>query len=233
MKYKYPSLILYAIASVITIISTILEYDWLTFFVKPIIVPAIFYYYLQRNDLKIEGLFFLGILSSYASDVIVLLNFENHQVIITLLNMFTYVVMLYYVLHDFSVKKIGLQKVIYFVGNLLSFLVVVYIMLTLMSDMTRVSLGIYILYGVIISVLASFAIINHISTHNLKTFYALIMCICFVTTDIFYIVYNFYVGMHVFLLLNLAAQFVSYFYMIHYMTTANPNDIRNDIIRDK
>ena len=87
--------------------------------------------------------------------------------------------------------------------------------------MTTVSLAMNILYGLISSILASLAIINHVSTPNLKTFYSLIMCICFVTTDVFYIVYNFYMKMDVFLLLNLAAQFVSYFYMISYMTTAS------------
>lgn len=221
IKSKNPSLVLYAIASVLTIIATFLECDWLIFFAKPIIVPAIFYYYLQQNKYKIQLLFFLGLISSYASDMIVLLTFDNSQVMIMLLNMFTYVIMLYYVIHDISVKEIGLQKVIYFVGNLLSFLAIVYIMLTLISNMTTVSLAMNILFGLISSILASLAVINHVSTPNLKTFYGLIMCICFVTTDVFYIVYNFYMKMHVFLLLNLAAQFVSYFYMISYMTTSS------------
>lgn len=224
MKSKYPSLILYTIASVVTIITTILDCDWLTFFIKPIIVPAIFYYYLQRNDFKIDGLFFLGLLSSYASDVIVLLNLENHQVIITLLNLLTYVIMLYYVVHDFLAKKIGLQKIVCFSGNLLSFLAVVYIMMTLISDISTVTRTIYIVYGFVLSVLASLAIINHVGTHNLRTFYGLIMCVCFVTTDVFYIVYNFYVNMQVFLLLNLAAQFVSYYYMINYMITSSSKE---------
>ena len=225
MKSKYPALVLYAVASIVTIITTILDYDWLTFFIKPIIVPAIFYYYLQRNNFKIDVLFFLGLISSYASDVIVLLNLENHQTIITLLNLFTYVIMLYYVIDDFLAKKIGLQKIIYFLGNLLSFLIVVYIMLTLISDISTVSLAMYVIYGLVISVLASLAIINHVSTHNLKTYYGLIMCVCFVTTDVFYIVYNFYVNMHVFLLLNLAAQFVSYYYMINYMIASSSKEI--------
>lgn len=232
IKSKNPSLVLYAMASVVTIITTVLECDWLTFFVKPIIVPAIFYYYLQRNKYKIQLLFFLAIISSYASDMIVLMTLENSQVMIVLLNMLTYVIMLYYVVHDISVKEMGLQKIIYFAGNLLSFLAIVYIMLTLISNMTTVSLAMNILYGLISSILASLAIINHVSTPNLKTFYSLIMCICFVTTDVFYIVYNFYMKMDVFLLLNLAAQFVSYFYMISYMTTAFVKENENDIQRD-
>ncbi|MFC4816954.1 MULTISPECIES: hypothetical protein [unclassified Flavobacterium] len=232
MQSKYPSLVLYVITSVIAVISTAIEWEWLTFLIKPIIVPAIFYYYLQRNEFKIEVFFFLGLLSSYASDMIVLLDVENHQVVITLLNMFTYVVMLYYVIHDFSFKNLETQKIVYFFGNLVSFLAVVYIMLTLMSDISTTTLVMYLIYGLVISTLASLAIINHVAAHNLKTFYALIMCICFITTDVFYIVYNFYVNMYVFLLLNLAAQFVSYFYMISYKVTYSTKRNLNDSKRN-
>ncbi|MCL9805604.1 hypothetical protein NAT51_08725 [Flavobacterium amniphilum] len=225
MKSIYPSILVYAFASVLTIISTVLKCDSLTFFVKPVIVPAIFYYYIQKNGFKIDWLFFLGISSSYASDMIVLLEHRDDQVIITLLNLLTYVVMLYYVIHDLRFKKMGMQKIIYFVGNLLSFLGIVYIMLSLMSDITTISLALYVVYGVVISLLTSLAIINHLVNHNLKTFYGLLMCICFVTTDVFYVVYNFYMGMIVFLLLNLAAQFLSYFYMMKYMTVFPKSEI--------
>lgn len=220
MKLNYPALVIYVVASAITIISMIIGCDSLTFFVKPIIVPAIFFYYLQRNKYVVNWLFFLAVASSYASDMIVLLEHKNDQVVITLLNMITYLVMLYYVVHDLSIKKIGVQKAVYFVANLLSFLGIVYIMLSLMTEMNSVSLTMYVVYGFIISLLASLAIINQITTHNLKTFYGLVMCICFVTTDVFYVVYNFYMNMIVFLMLNLSAQFISYFYMVKYVTAS-------------
>jgi hypothetical protein len=225
MKSIYPSVLVYAFASILTIVSTVLKCDSLTFLIKPIIVPAIFYYYMQKNGFKISGLFFLGVSSSYASDMIVLLEHHDDQMVITLLNLFTYVVMLYYVVHDFAFKKMGIQKITYFVGNLISFLCIVYIMLTLISNMTITSLALYVVYGLIISILTSLAVINHLLNHNLKTFYGLLMCICFVTTDVFYVVYNFYMNMIVFLLLNLAAQFLSYFYMMKYMTVVPNNEI--------
>ena len=232
MQSKYPSLVLYVITSVIAVISTAIEWEWLTFLIKPIIVPAIFYYYLQRNEFKIELLFVLGLFSSYASDMIVLFDIENQNVVVTLLNMFTNVVMLYYVINDISFKSLEIQRIVYFFGNLVSFLAVVYIMLTLMSNLSTTTLVVYIVYGLLLSILASLAIINHVVSHNLKTFYALIMCICFITTDVFYIVYNFYVNMYVFLLLNLAAQFVSYFYMISYKVTYSTKRNLNDSKRN-
>lgn len=210
---------MYAFASILTIISTVLSCDSLTFFIKPIIVPAVFYYYMQKNDFRVNWLFFLGVASSYASDMIVLLEHRENQITITLLNLLTYIIMFYFVMHDFTPKKIGLKKTIYFIGNLVSFLGIVYIMLTLISELSAISLVLYIIYGFTISLLMSLAIINHVVSHNLKTFYGLLMCICFVTTDVFYVVYNFYVNMIVFLVLNLAVQFLSYFYMMRYMVT--------------
>lgn len=223
---KYPALLLYLVSSVLAIIGVVEHNESLLLLAKPIIVPAVFYYYLQRIKFSIDWLFFVAIVSSFASDMLVLFKYEDEHIPIALLNMFVYLIFIYFICKDIRFSAEYLKRIAYFVTIISVFLGIVYIMIDLIKGVDSFSINLYVIYGVVLSVLATLSVYNYIFDQNNRSFYALLMCICYVTTDIFYTIYNFYLPMEVFIIVNLIAQFISYYYMVHYITAKKSRRLR-------
>lgn len=215
---KYPALFVYFVSSILAIIGFVSRNESLLLIAKPIIVPAIFYYYLQRTRFKLDWLFTIAILSSFISDMFVLFKYEDEHIPIAFLNMFVYLIFLYFLLKDVVFNQEYLKRSLYFVAITAGFLIILYIMLDLIKDVDTFSSHLYVVYGLVLTVLATLSVYTYIFDQNIRSFYALLMCICFITTDIFYTIFNFYLQMQVFIVVNLIAQFVSYYYMVRYIT---------------
>ena len=225
MKTNNPSLFLYLFASIFAIIGVVIGNELITLLMKPMIVPAVFYYYLQVKEGKINWLFLVILLSSFTSDMLVLFELPDGNIPIALLNMFCYLIFIYFVIKDVSLKKLSNIKFFYFALIVIGCFIILYVVLGLMSGLDNFSNNLYIIYGIVLCVLASIIGFNHLNQESDKTFYALIMCICFITTDVFYAVYNFYFNLEIFIVLNITVQFASYYYMVRYITC--------DVIREE
>ncbi|MFM9987552.1 hypothetical protein [Flavobacterium sp.] len=218
MKTIAPSLILYFIASFFSVLAVVINNDLLLLIMKPVIVPAIFYYYLQSRKGKINWIFLIILLFNFISDMIVLFELPEGDLPITLLNMFSYLMFIYFAVKDVSIKNTSRLRFFSFLLMIIGCLAILYVVISLMSNLDNSSLNLYIVYGIILCLLASIVGLNHLNQPSEKTFYAVIMCICFIISDAFFAVYNFYLNMEIFIILNVIVQFASYFYMVKYVT---------------
>lgn len=227
MKFNLnPGLLVYIIASIVSLIVKALGYENAFFLLKPIIVPAIYFYYLQIENYSPKFWFSIVILLSYISDMIVLFYFTNDEVPIAILNMAIYIILIFYFLKQANVKSFKGIKIIVFLISSVTLIFIANIVLSLMESLDDTKFTMYIFYGVILSMLTSIAIFNHLNSSNYSSFYGLMICICCIFTDIFFVIYNFYMRLEIFILINLAAQFISYYYMVNFITT---NEQRNAI----
>ena len=170
MKAYSPALILYLVASFFAVIGIVFKNEFLILLMKPVIVPSILVYYLQINKTKTNMLFLFAILCSFAADMIVMFELESGDVLIALLNIVMYLVFIY-----FSVKEIPRGKITalrFFHLGLIVFgcLIVLWIILDLMTSLDEFTFNIYVIYGFILSLLASIIGFNHLNKQNIKTF---------------------------------------------------------------
>ncbi len=221
-----PALVLFFIASCLSIVGVFFKIDSLVLVMKPVIVPSICYYYLQKEEFKVNWLFFLAIFCSFISDMIVLFKLPEGDFSIAIFNILLYLIWIYFLLKDMGVKMVNPKFIFYFVFIVLSFFSITYTVLGLMSSLDDFMINVYMVYGCVLSVLSSIAVFNHFLKLTEKTFYGLIMCFCFIISDVFFAIYNFYLKMEVFVIFNLAAQFISYYYMVKYITF---NKVNNEI----
>lgn len=219
MKPSSPAFIVYLIASFFAVIGIALNNDFLVLLSKPIIVPSIFFYYLQIKKTKINWLFTIAVLFSFIADMIILFELQNGDVSVALLNIGMYLIFLYLSVKEFSYKSMTILNFPYFIIIVFAFMSILCIMLDLMTNLDSLLHNLFVFYGIILSLLASVIVFNHLKNFSLRTFYALIMCICFVTSDVFFALYNFYLKMAVFTIFNVTVQFASYYYMIKYFTS--------------
>lgn len=218
MKTNNPSLFLYLFASVFAVFGIVIGNDLITLLMKPMIIPAILYYYFQTKRGKINWLFLIILLSNFISDMLVLFELPDGNIQIALLNMFSYLIFIYFTTKNVSLKNIPNISFFYFILIVIGCITILYVVLGLMSGLDDFSNNLYIIYGIILSALASIIGFNHLNQQSEKTFYALIMCICFIISDVFFAVYNFYLNLEIFIVLNVTIQFVSYYYMVRYIT---------------
>ena len=225
MKPSTPALIAYLISSFLAVLGIVSDNDFLVLLMKPVIVPAIFFYYMQTRRTKVNWLFLIAMLSSFIADMIILFQLENGDIPIILLNLLMYLIFFYFAIKDMPYRNLTVFNFFYFILIVCCFLSILYFVLDLMTGLDSFLHYLLIVYGILLSLLSSVIVFNHIKLLYLKTFYAVIMCICFVTSDIFFAVYNFYLKMEVFTIFNLTVQFASYYYMVKYITCLEPNKV--------
>ena len=192
MKTNNPSFFLYVFSSIFAVIGIAIENEFLTLLMKPMIIPAILYYYLFTKKEKINWLFLIALFSN--------------------------LIFIYLAVKDISLINLSNIKFFYFVLIVIGSITIFYVVLNLMSGLHDFSNNLYVIYGIVLCTLASIIGFNHLNQQNDKTFYALIMCIYFIKSNVFFAVYNFYLNLQIFIILNVTVQFAGYYYMVRYIT---------------
>lgn len=221
MKFSNPSLVLYFVATIFAIIGVTFNYETFELLAKPMIVPSIYFFYVQLCKGEINLLFTTAVFCSFAADMIVLINLPNGTLLIAFLNICMYLIFTYFILMDIGVKSFINKKIISLMGFSVFFLFVLTVILDLMKGMDRLEFNVFVFYGILLSILSALICYNHLYKSSLRSYYALLMCICFIVSDVFFAIYNFYLKIDIFVSLNVAGQFISYYYMVKYITSTN------------
>jgi hypothetical protein len=229
MKISKVALQLYLLASVVTVVSVFFDWKWVAFIVKPIIIPAIFYYYTQINKNKFNVVVPILLVINFISDMTTVFDFESKNEIVVALNLINNIILFYFFMSDFFIlknfdKRYFPQLTLFLIG----FFIVTYITLTLMPGLNVIKLFYYLIYGIVLSFMATVSIQNFITSNYIRCFYAMLVSIAFIFTDTFYVIYNFYLPMKIFILFNLAIQFGSYYYLVKYFAAIPHNERNNE-----
>lgn len=212
--------ITYLLSSFGTLLGVLFDMKMVEIVCKPIIVPAIFVYYLYQSDFKLRGTFTSILILSFASDMTSIFEMEKGQFIVIILNLVINLLFLKSFLKDYiRLNSVNFRQLINGSFIMLSLLVVVVICLTLIPNLSLGKMIYYFFYGFILALMSTIAIYNSILNNNLRIFYAVVVSISFIITDVFYVMYNFYLPMKIFLIFNLGVQFASYFFTVNYFTT--------------
>lgn len=213
-------LITYVLISLGALIGVVFDFKVVEVVFKPVVVPSIFVYYLYRTNFKLSGTFTSILILSFASDMASVFQIEKKQIFILILNLAINILFLKSFLKDyFKLNVVDYKQIINGFFVMASIMVLVVVCLTMMPNLGVSELVNYLLYGFVLSLMSTVAICNTILNDNLKIFYALVLSISFIITDVFYVLYNFYLPMNVFLLVNQIAQFASYFFIVNYFAT--------------
>ncbi len=186
---------------------------------KPIIAPSILFFYLQENRLKINWRFVIVLILFFVGDMMVLLEFEEKSHIIPLLFLIGYCFFLKDILDDL------LQLRIKFVNkkNLLVLLIclffLIYLLVTildLMIDSQQQNLMLFVLYGIVLVLIGIVSSFCYVIKQIRFTFFMLLTSLCFVISDVFYILKSHFEEVEIFGLLNNLPQALSYYFLAKY-----------------
>ena len=216
MKTNTPSLILYFSACILTILFNLIGQEALVLYAKSIVVPSIFIYYLTTNNYKIDlikaGIF----LFSFIGDVFILMNYNYSETGSILSFLIVYILLIVHLIS--GLKKIKLDRI-----DILSLIIVIIAMvilsttiLSLQFEKMKTDFSIIIIYSIALSILICISVIKYIAKGTFVFLNLLLMSVCLLLSDIFYVLNGFYLSLSVFSLIEMATQVFSYFFMVNY-----------------
>ena len=219
MKDNIPALILYIIAVIIAVLGIVVDNEILLLFSKPVIVPAIFFYYIQTSKTSINWFFTLGLVAIFVEDIISILNYENVIYFLIIFNAINFIMLLYFRIKDIQPNYISNKRKIYILMATLTNSFILFFILNLINIEDEMLNFILYIYGFVLWALVSLSAFHFYSSYSLRNTFAAIMCGCFILSNVAYAVYNFYINIEIFKILNLILQSASYFYMVKYFTS--------------
>ena len=221
MKANTPSLIFYFLASIFTIIFTVLGPEAYLLYTKSLVVPSIFIYYLTTNNYKIDlikgGIF----LFSFIGDVFILMNYNDSENGSVYSFLIVYILLIIHLAR--GIKKIKLNKIdlLSAISIIIAMVVLSITILSLPFEKMKTDFSIIIIYSIVLSVLICIAVIKYCTKSNFTFLNLLLMSICFLISDIFYVLDGFYLSLSVFNLIEMSTQVFSYFFMVNYFIASD------------
>ncbi|WJS93012.1 hypothetical protein NYQ10_13030 [Flavobacterium johnsoniae] len=213
MKPNKPSLILFFLALLCTIIFDWTQQDVFATYAKAIILPAIFIYFLISSEFQIGktegGIFFC----CFVGQVFDLMDIELGGVISFLV---VYLLIVFIILREH--ERIQLTK-----RDVLPISIVVVFIVYLLISVLSIKLDsldrfnfIYILYGVILSIMSYFCFVSYITKGTHITLLMSLMAVSYIFSDIFYIFNEYFSYSIVLVLIRDVTQILAYYFMVEY-----------------
>jgi hypothetical protein len=221
MKANTPSLILYFLASILTIIFTLVGEQSYLPYTKSLVVSSIFIYYLTTNNYKIDLIKGGVFLFPFIGDIFILMNYDNSEIGSVLSFLIVYLLLITHLVRH--LKKIKLNKIdlISLISIIIVMIVLSITILSLPFEKMKTDFSIIIIYSIVLSILICISVIKYITKSNFAFLNLLLMSLCFLISDIFYVLDGFYLSLSVFNLIEISTQVLSYYFMVNYFIASD------------
>lgn len=220
MGKSTPALVLYFTASLVYMLSIVLKWDAIiTFIFKPMIAPAIYFYYWQESKGKVALLPSLVMLFFYIGDMMILIEYEDLLVPLMILNLIAYLFIGFYLTQDLlrlKNPKISSYAILIICLVIVFLLSLLYVGLSLVFNATDANYGLLLVYGITLVVLGIETVTFYVLKNDQASFFLLLAIFCLVVSDLFYVLYNHYARFNVFVDINVFCQVISFYFIIKY-----------------
>lgn len=227
MKDSTPSLILFISASLLAILAKAIDNELLLLISKPMVVPAIFYYYLQTKTKNTSVLFLAALWFFFIGDMILVLFPVNSVLYVMCCGMISYLILTWFAVRDIGKPKFNPFNITFL--TLLLFLLG-YILFEIL-DMNIESISnnfiMYLIYGIVLIGLVAISTFNYISSTTTAFLHLSSMALCLLVSDLFYCINRFIMELPVIDHINLLSQFMSYFFMVKYFNSRKSDPLRS------
>ncbi|AXB57395.1 lysoplasmalogenase family protein [Flavobacterium fluviale] len=216
MTANKPSLILFFLALLCTIIFDYTEQEFFATYAKAIVLPAIFIYFLISSEFKIgksEGVIFFF---CFVGQVYDLMEIDSSEIggVISFLIVYLLIVRIFFREHE----RIKLRK-----RDILPISIVVILIVYLLVSVLSLQLDnmkrfnfLYTFYGIVLSTLSCYCFVSYITKGTHITLLMSLMAVSYIFSDIFYIFNQYFSYSIVLVLIRDTTQILAYFFMVEY-----------------
>ena len=211
-----PAIGLYFISSILVLIAVVFNLNELEQIAKPIVIPSIFFFYLQHRYKRVNWWFSIAILACFVGDMILLIDPEFEILWIILCFFISYAILIKFGIDDLVPQKLTFSNI----GiGILSVFFLLFVLLSIVDLIEPESTERYIMflfYGFSLLVLTVISLFNFFSDASKAALYFSIMALCIVISDVFYSFYHFIEPIEMFNYINIFFQLATYYCMVSY-----------------
>jgi hypothetical protein len=229
MRDSKPSLILFFVAGALALTAKTFNMDLLMLVTKPMVVPAIYYYYLQTKRRKTSLLFTIALWCFFVADMVMVLFPVTGMLAIMTFCMISYIIMLKFAIDDCNVVKFSLFNIVFLSLLLILLSYILFTILNLNIDDIVSNYSVYLLYGIILILLVSISAFNYLSDNSAIFLHLCSMALCMLVSDLFFCISRFIVPLPVIDHINMFSQFMSYFFMVKYFNSRKNKILLNQL----
>ena len=221
-----PSLLLYFASSLLVLFAVVINKQELEQLVKPIVIPSIYFYYLQYRYKRVNWWFSIAILVCFVGDMIVLIDpqFEILWVIFSFL--VCYIILIKFGIEDLVPQKLTIANIGFGIISVGFLLFVIFSIIDLMEPKSTERYILFLLYGICLLILTVISLFNFFSDASKAALYFSIMALCMVISDVFYSFYHFIEPFEMFNYINIFFQLASYYCMVSYFLVRNEKPLK-------
>lgn len=218
MKDSRPSLALFIISAGMSLLARFFEWEPVTLIFKPIVLPAIFYYYLQTKTRRTNFWFVAAIWLFFVSDMTMVIFPDGDIVNVMFSTITAYVILLKFALADMDSIRFSWFNTLFLAAliGLLSYLLSAILELRAESIVNHFFM--YLAYGIVLIMLVAASTFNYLTMSTNSFMYLCTMALCMLVSDLIYAINMFLFKTQLPILdsINLIAQYMSYFFMVKY-----------------
>lgn len=216
MKANTPSLIIYILAAVAALIFSLMDHNLLSIYSKGIVASSAFIYYFITNNYQIKITKVIIFILSFIGEIIVLLESKNAIVIMIFCFLSVYSILLKNIINDFLKLKIDKKDFTNILVSTILIILLIFMVLSLKLEKIDFSFSIFVVYAIVLALLSVLSIISYIKQNSPVFLYLVLMACCFLISDIFYVLNNFYLSLSALHATAVLTQVLSYYFMVRY-----------------
>lgn len=215
MKTKTIAYYLYFIACFTALLAIIIDNDLLLLLSKPMIIPAVYFYYLTKTK-RVDFMFTMVILLSFIGDTVILLKITDPLYVMVPYYL-SYLILIRFILLDISKTKTNLNNVLLSTLVAAGHALMLYLVLDLQTMEGRKFIVPFSIYGVTLSLMVTLSVYNYLEGKSISGFYMLVACGCCLVSDVFYVLYNEHFHIPILSYINSGMQFFTYIFFVKYI----------------
>jgi len=219
MRDYKPSLVLYFTACTLYMLAVVVKNENLLLLAKPVIVPSIMFYYWQEVKGKVSLEYLTIVLLFFFGDMIVLLEVQNSFIFIVCLFLIAYCIFLKSLCKCMWRFGLKIKQKSHLVVLLVCVFFLIYLLiatLDLLLESETKHIGFLVFYGIILVIIGVVSALNYIVRPIRLTFFMCLASLCFIISDVFYILKSYYYELEILDWFNNLAQVLSYYYVTKY-----------------
>lgn len=221
MAKNNAALYVYIFAGIMFLLSIIFENEEIALVFKPVILPAIFFYYYKEVKGDINNLFVASLFLFFVGDMLYLISLDDFFEIGLMVFLLPYLVVLIFNIRDLLIilkKKDNKKKDITFLFVFVILLGVLFQVLNNIDIHTKTEFVFYLLFGLELVLMGVIASMCYYNSNNRANILMLITVGLFIMSDLFFIMNKNIYSLMIFQVLNGISQTLSYYFYVKYYT---------------
>lgn len=218
---------MYFIACVFYMMGVMMDNNEIMLVAKPVIVPAIFFYYLQEKKIKFNWTYALITILFFTGDMIVLIDSDNLFILVIAVFFLAYLFFLKGLVDDLVTIRLQFINKTHLFALLICVFFLIYLLISIVDVLIEnktENLGLIVLYGIVLVSIGTLASLNYITKPSRYTTFMILASLSFVISDVFYILKKDFLEIAILDYLNNFTQIISYYFVTKYFILKDSNN---------